>query len=178
MISDKQTYYELASRYACGNRLRTWDSLDDLLISGYRGPLGIRSTTPLDPTTRSHLPYETAIARYTALTTESPTRYILCESAPDHLITLQGEVDTALDHMHYAIGSRTAIRRALRNRGRHSSLLATRMLLKGYLCPSSYSDLAALSAQYPDHVVEFSAYSVALGHFPGRNTIIWECRAY
>lgn len=177
MIQDKQTYYEYAERYAFGNRLRVWNSLDQLIRSGYRGELGIRSNRKSDQV-YLHLSREAAIAIYQNQIRLNLAGFLFFESAPDHLVTLQGEVDSSLDCMHYAIGSKTDMRNGLREYGQHSTYFETRMLLKLYLYPSSYSDLVELSLQYPDHVIEFSAYSIALGHFRDRNTLIWECRAY
>jgi hypothetical protein len=58
-----------------------------------------------------------------------------------------------------------------------SGLVATHLLRK-YLWPSDYEDLMLLLDRYPDHVVELSACSRAVGVVPRRNTVIWEVRKY
>jgi hypothetical protein len=56
-------------------------------------------------------------------------------------------------------------------------IIAT-FLLKHFLCPNSYEWLQVLLDYYPDHVVEFSTYSVNWGTLPGYNTVFWEVRKY
>jgi hypothetical protein len=56
--------------------------------------------------------------------------------------------------------------------------LETRLLLERFMDPSSRDDLDAILEMYPDHVVEFSCFSVNVGIFPRRNTMFWEVRLY
>jgi hypothetical protein len=61
---------------------------------------------------------------------------------------------------------------------KHRSYLETRLLLEQYMDPSSRDDLDSILEMYPDHVVEFSCFSVNVGIFPRRNTMFWEVRNY
>lgn len=178
IVIDKQTYFERAERYAFGNRLQMWSSLDQLIESDYRGELTIRSLVAGDHIFSSHLSFEEAVTLYQSTINSHPVGLQLLESAPDHLLSIQGEVDSDLDHMHYSTVRDVNLRRGLRESGQYSEGFRTRLLLKEALYPSSYSDLVELTMQYPGHAIEFSAYMGALGYYPGRNMVIWECRAY
>lgn len=61
---------------------------------------------------------------------------------------------------------------------RHTSYLETRLLLDRYMDPSSRDDVDALLDLYPDAAIEFTAFSVNVGLFPGRNVVFWETRNY
>lgn len=56
--------------------------------------------------------------------------------------------------------------------------LRAKLLLDHYLCPNSREWLDYLLESYPNHVVEFSTYSVEWGTLPGYNTLFWEVRQY
>jgi len=50
------------------------------------------------------------------------------------------------------------------------------LTLRHYLNDNSYDDLTELLDRYPDHQIEFSAYSKCFGTMKGRNAVIWEVR--
>lgn len=64
------------------------------------------------------------------------------------------------------------------SRGRERRGLAARLLLERHLNPTSLADLAALRDRLPGHVYEISALDRCFGTVPGRNAVVWECRAY
>jgi hypothetical protein len=70
------------------------------------------------------------------------------------------------------------MRDALRERGKSVGGIIAVSLLRYYLCPQSYDWLQYLFDAYPDHIVEFSTYSVEWGTVPGHNTVFWEIRQY
>jgi hypothetical protein len=55
---------------------------------------------------------------------------------------------------------------------------AARMILARHMNANSREDLDILLAEYPGHVVEFSACETCLGDTPGRNCVVWEVRNY
>jgi hypothetical protein len=111
-------------------------------------------------------------------------RWELNECAPDETSTLQGEIveSPTLDLFAYErpssrIGELLRMRDILPLASRYQGLMA-KQLLKRHLWPASYDDLMELLDLFPEHVVEFSAYSRACGWAKQRNTLIWECRRY
>ena len=65
-------------------------------------------------------------------------------------------------------------------RGMHReySPLQVRLLLEKFMDPASRDDVDLLLDLYPDHVIEFACFEANVGNIPGRNTMIWEVRAY
>lgn len=93
----------------------------------------------------------------------------------EQLIILQGEFDGLnLTYSTYKAPMRVALSECME----HASGPRARLLLKGACDPDSYDDLIWLSYQYPEHIIEFSAWSTGPEHLNGRNTQIWEIRAY
>jgi hypothetical protein len=62
--------------------------------------------------------------------------------------------------------------------GAHAHGVTAREIIRYYLWPSDWADIEVLLDRYPGHVVEFSACDRAVGLVPGRNTCVWEVRAY
>lgn len=168
---------ELLRRGALGNTLRTWESFEHLLFDGYQGPLTIRSRVPGSTECYFKVPYWTVLSRASVFW--DPTRYYFNESAPDEHLVLQGEVtrETWGLELKYSTKPGLVMREAMRDAQWARGLVAD-MLLRAHLDASSYDALMELLDTYPNHVVEFSTYSRALGAIPGRNTVVWECRDY
>jgi hypothetical protein len=70
------------------------------------------------------------------------------------------------------------MRLALREQATSVQGLRAQLLLRHYLDESSYSDVVELLTLYEGHVIELSAFDIAVGEQPARNTLIWEVRAY
>ena len=154
-----------------GNKLRHWSDWDALRLSGYGGDVTVRSRAVAGSCTYS---VPTAWTHQTA----APDVYYN-ESAPDHRLILQGEVQRDTEHLTLFYSTEQAkMRHALHNSGHHAQGIVAKELLKARLWPSSYDDLMELLDLYPDHIIEFSAYDVALGDCRHRNTVIWEVRNY
>lgn len=155
-----------------GNRPLTWATYEELIASGYRGLVHVRNSV------RGGLTYYNVPFERVALLASS-TMYYTAMNTPDHLKTLQGEV-CDWPGGPYLLCSRQAgpMRAALVERPMILIGLSARLLLAAHLCPRSLDWLHHLLSEYPDHVVEFSAYSVEVGELPGYNTLFWEVRAY
>lgn len=63
-------------------------------------------------------------------------------------------------------------------RRRRWELTAARAVLRRHLNDNDREDLETLVAEYPDHVIEFSALDRCLGTVPHRRCVIWEVRNY
>ena len=180
-IRSKQQSYRLWEQGSFGNKLRTWNALEEITKSGYAGTVTMRYkghhggglvayNVPLSsvPETQRRWISEGA----------QPDLITFNESAPDEYLLIQGEV-TRLSRGLYLFYNREKkkMREALIN-ARSATGLTARIMLEHYLDPSSYEDIQALLALFPDHAIEFSTYNAYLGNIPGRNTIMWEVRNY
>jgi hypothetical protein len=180
-IGTKHQFLELQKRFAFGNHLREWHSLEELQADRYRGLVTVRYKAP------GGFAVYGISARYAHRVIQvrrgirgfDPSLIWFNEGAPDHLLTFQGEV--MRNHQGLVVfGSDKPglkMREALKVAVTYTGLTAS-MKLKRYFNPSSLSDLEAIFDRYPDSVVEFSAYSCNLGCIPGRNVVIWEVRDY
>lgn len=69
-------------------------------------------------------------------------------------------------------------RGSFRNFGRHVAGVGLRLILEQYLWQSDLEELRDLIDRYPEHAIEFTACSKAVGRIPNRNCVIWEVRRY
>ena len=72
---------------------------------------------------------------------------------------------------------RLPMRSALAQRTLHADGLMALGLLKCYLDDPSYDNMMNLLDEYPDHVVEFTAFSRGMGVL-GWASCVWEVRRY
>ena len=129
----------------------------------------------------------------------SPDDFYLDESAPDHRVTLQAEVmnSSRFIDMRYALytgmGMRNTYNLGTFYRGVRSPVLLDPYgfgvsieptwgspavsILRHYLDANSWDNLQQILAEYPDDVVELSAYDCSVGVL-GWNTLFWEVRGY
>lgn len=107
--------------------------------------------------------------------------FIMDDGVPNEKQTLMGEIVRTEKGMEGFITLATPLpMRPAMAAGlmKHRGYLETKLLLAQYMDPSSREDLDEILEMFPDHVVEFSCFSVNVGVFPRRNTIFWECRYY
>jgi len=178
-ISSKVISFDFYFKGLFGNKLRTWPTLEDFKKSGYVGSVTIRYrgdkggmycaynvTNPLE-----------VISKFVGEGANIDL-FIFNESAPDEKLTIQGEL--TYDYRGYNLFYSTEkgkMRDCLKN-GKTITGLAAKLLLQSHLFPSSLEDLMELMELYPEHVIEFSTYEMALGDCSNRNTLIWEVRKY
>jgi hypothetical protein len=174
-IRSKRQFYDLWNRGLLGNRLRNWSSPAELERAGFGGLVSVRSQT-LNNWAGCRYNLTVPEALELAKTCPSPQ---FGEMAPDDRLLIQGEAMDSHDGLQLTysltpgLRMREAMKKALTARG-----VVARVILERYLWPSSLEDLRDLWEAYPDAVIEFSAYSVAVGDQRGRNTLIWEVRNY
>lgn len=172
-IRSKIEYYRLWRAGVLGNRPRTWATLEDLLKSGWPGPVTLRSTQ-VGFKTKYDLSIKEA-ATCASLTVGATFN----ESLPDDKLLIQGEAmrgERGLELTYSII--RKPMKLALAEETRWANGVVAKALLDHYLWPPSRDDFEALWDLYPDSVIEFGAYSIAVGDQPHRNTLIWEVRNY
>jgi hypothetical protein len=104
---------------------------------------------------------------------------ILDESAPDDRVTLQAEVmnsERFID-MRYALDARGMGMRQAYDQMKHANGLRAVTILKERLDAPSWDNLCRILQEYPDSVVELSAYEIPVGVL-GHNALFWEVRDF
>jgi hypothetical protein len=179
-IRTKREFFRLWEAGALGNKLRTWRTASDAIksgvpIVGFRA-IGKTGAGAFEMTDAAGI---LAVATRWGATGRN---YMICEAAPDERGLIQGEICRLADGYHGLIGPVVGGRR-MRDSIRDGHLkpcsgLAAIDYARRHMDPSSQDDLDALLDLYPGATVEFTCYSVLLGHLPGRNTLFWEVRNY
>lgn len=176
-ILTKQQFVREYKKGTFGNRAPTWDTLDQFLGSGYRGGLLHLRSRIAGGETYYNLTEEALIAKW--LRVSNPKSWYCSAMAPHHKGLIQGEVQQGIKGLElYYAPALVPMREALAKEGKQVyGSLAVR-LLKENLCPNSWEWLNVLLDRYPEHVIEFSSFSVCWGTLPKFNTVVWECRLY
>lgn len=179
--------YALYESGAFGNKLRTWNSYNELLRSCYKGTVTLRYK---GESGGHHCRYNVPFFQVPSVVAEweasgaNPSLININESAPDFCLAIQGEVQRTPKGLTLFYSTENSkMRDALKNSGRHAYRTEALAILSKHLWPSSYDDLMSLlDTYYGDYaesaVVEFSAYEIELGNCRNRNTVFWECRNY
>lgn len=182
-IDSKARNVKLWDAGVFGNTLRMWHNVDDAVKDiTYDGPYVLRSRLP-DFKVRHGLPSKEALLNaFKELEYKyKPTVYVN-EQMPDQLITIQGEVwrgaaPTFMPYMHYSTEKghmKPCL--ALKGMSRHIEGTAVKLVLQHYL--DVYANVIwDLLELYPDHIVEFSAFSEGIGKLLWP-LIVWEVRKY
>lgn len=107
-----------------------------------------------------------------------PEEIYLDESAPDQCVTFQCEVMNSWRNydIRYSLNSGMGMRQAYETM-EHANGLEARMLLRRFLDAPSLDKVDELLYEYPNDILELSAYSCPVGVLLW-NTIFWECRGY
>lgn len=184
----KADFYQRWVAGEFGNRLRSFDTLDELRQSGYVGPVGLRYKEAGSPYCDIHVPPDEVCKRVREFVSQGarPELFTYNEPAPDHLLTMQGELTIGLKGLAlYYSRDQAPMRVALAATGRQVDGLRAKLTLEAYCNPKSYDMLIYLLDRYDPGpnvygtpVVEFSCFDVELGDMPGHNTLIWEVRDY
>lgn len=180
-IRSKKEFYDLWNRQLLGNKLRSW-SVQEFYQSGYDGEFGMRLAGAggggffLIPEDRN---LKRAVKVFEAKGFKE-SDIVVCESAPDWDVTLQGEFYHSSEGW-YLLGLEghpgLRMREALKLASVYRGVMALN-LLKKHLTAASYDDIMELIDIYPDSIIELSAYARNVGWATGRNTLIWEVRNY
>jgi hypothetical protein len=183
-ILNKATNYELYSRWAFGNKLRTWNNVDEFFESKYPGSVSIRYRGQVKAggmyagfTAYNVLNAHEQVHKFMAQGA-NPEFMVLNESAPDDRLLIQGELTLGTFGYNLFYSDIKGKMKDCMKHGIQVDGLPAKMLLQKHLFPNSYDDIMALLELYPGHVIEFSAYEMAVGDCSNRNTIIWEVRKY
>jgi len=181
-IKTKKEFYKLYKNELLGNKLRSFDNINELFNSDYAGNVSIRyKDKNREDFKKYHIPVYDALQFCISKSLYSNTdinKFYFNESPPDHKLLIQGEVfrfDDGLNLLYSfeKIPLSTAMNYA--NQALRSQAL---YILKYYMDPNSYNDLEILLDTYDNAVIEFGVYSCDVGIIKNRNTIFWEVRNY
>lgn len=175
-INSKKLFYENYQLGKFGNKLRTWSSLEDLKKDNFTNKLVIRTSE----VGGGKCVYDVDLKDIDSVIKDWPNKHLIKynESAPDHLLLWQGELQISIDHINLFYSDlKMKMRKAL-ERGKHLEGLNAINMMKSTMTPNSYEDLLILLDRYDESVIELGVYSINLGNLPHRNTIIWEVRNY
>ena len=181
-ICDKKQMYAILRRGVFGNSLRTWESLDDFLFDTdqYDGPMGVRCSDAPNAPFITDLSVADAIDKAHLFESQGHS-VVLYEASPKKWITIQGEATVTRGYNDLWV-EYTTKRKHMR-----AALAEERIMLCGgpawsllrrHLWEPSYDEMVRLFDLWPGHVVEFTAFAVAVGNFKGRNCVFWEVREY
>ena len=173
-IKTKQRNLDLWKSGRFGNTLRTWDCVWSAVGDpSYSGPYVLRSRRPMFKVNYD-LPTVAHLAEYVH------DKYKDCyvnERMPDHLITIQGEIQRDQGGLYLFYSDlKGHMRPSLKKKPMEASGLVAKSLIEQAV-PDHAGVIWDLLEEYPDHVIEFSCFSRGVGQL-GWPLIVWEVRAY
>jgi hypothetical protein len=172
--------YALYEGGAFGNKLRTWASVDDYFKSAFTGLVVMRYSGLGNSFVQFNLARQ-SVPSTVAVWLDKGAKLELIkvsEAAPDHRLTIQGELmQHEAGYSLFYSTEKTNMRLAMANRPTQLIGPSVMWHLKALMTPGSYADTQELLDIYPGAVIEFSTFSVNVGHCSARNTIVWEVRS-
>lgn len=175
-IETKTEMYRLLESGRFGNYPMCWSSIQEIERSGFTGRVSVRSRQVANPVRLYGIPASKIQAAIAGLPDDQRNAALTFSEVLPHETngTIQGEYDGFnLTHSFYPAPMRIALERQLL----HAEGPAARWILKRHLDASDYDWLDDLLADFPGHVVEFSAFTRRVGTLR-RRAIFWEVRAY
>lgn len=179
-LSSKKRFIGAYQAGRLGNRAPTWNTLTEFLASGYRGKVHLRNRIAGGPT-QYNVPatlVELFLQDFLDVHKLSISDIYVSGMAPHDKNVLQGEVrrsERGLDLI-YSTQPGLPMRDALREYTKQATGLGALCLLRAAMDANSFDWLQILFDEYPDHVVEFSSFSIPWGTL-NWNTCFWELRA-
>lgn len=169
-ITNKRQMYSLLRAGHLGNTIPNYSSLSEWATAPSSPLWGIRSQIPSDPRCRLNV-----------LAKDVPGYFFenaLISPMIDNWACLRGQIcnnyleviDTKCPYVPW--------REGFTNHRRDFTGSSVSSILSAYLWPNDLEDMRILLSLYPDHVIEFTACTRAIGDVPLRNTVIWEARLY
>lgn len=182
-VDSKADYYRRAETLEFGNKLRVWPNFWEWFNSGYVGGIRFRSRNRGSAafTMGPPIPHGKVIDAYNDLLWNhgyDAAELLFCEPSPEDRNVIQGEVCRSDRGLELSWSTEPGItNREAMTRANYSTGLAAKMILEAKLDPADFECLMELLDEYPDHVVEFSAFSAELGVLR-RRMVVWEVRKY
>jgi len=180
-IKTKKECYSLYESGFFGNKVRTWNSYENILKSGYNGKVSIRSKGKISWKTIFAVDFGDVFDIILDLRKKGIEERDLSflETPPDNRLLFQGEIMFSEKGLYFYYSDLKApMGVALRKNNRIVFGLGAVCLLRNNLWPSSFDHIMELLELFPNDVIEFSCYDCCVGEIPGRNVVIWEVRDY
>ena len=180
-ILNKELSYRLYEEGKLGNKLKTWKTLDALLLDNYVGNVTIRYAGGYNKWCQYNVTQEIILSALAKMQDEGANLSLIRfnESAPDDQLLIQGELTEDVDHKYILSYStdKVPMREAMRL---PKELLGRKALtfVLSHMSIKSRENMQRLLGLYPGAVIEFSTYGCLLGDIPGNNTVFWEVRNY
>jgi hypothetical protein len=175
-INTKERMYKLLWSGRFGNYPRAWKSIEEVIQSGFRGEVSLRSMQINNPVRLYHIQPDKLEEVVQALPiSQRAAGLTFTEAPPDHKRVIQGEYDG--ESLTYSFSPKP-MRFALAEAGLHARGFAARRILQAYMEPGDYEWICDLLVDFPGATVEFSTFSVPVGTQPGSKMIVWEVRHY
>ena len=180
-IKTKNFMYCLLKLKKFGNTFQIWNSLEEWKKRNSESELfGIRCVNCYNGPFITDLPPD-ELEKYAIYFAEKGYSIVLYETSPKHLITIQGEVSKRRYTHDWELEYSTKkehMRKALSLERKSLKGLEAEYLIRKYFNENSFEDLLMVMDEFPDHVIEFTAYNKCVGVCQARNVVIWECRLY
>ena len=188
-VLDKSENYALYDLGMLGNKVLTWQTPEEIFRSDWRGDVCIRSKEGIARGNTKYNVHQEKLMEVIAAEFESKgfplNTLTFNQSMPDEHLTVQGEVMRNLDGLCLTYSRvKKPMNLALKEKTECAYGFKAYLLLKQELWSASLNELEELLDRFggdsttPSSVIEFSAYGIAVGDSPGRNTVIWEVRDY
>ena len=177
-ILTKQENYALYEAGILGNKVLTWNSYAEILRSGWKGMVCIRSKKGIE---RGKMVYNIKIEDIPKYLENfgGEENVIFNQSMPDEHLIIQGEIMNDQKGIHLLYTTiKKPMNLGLAEENRTVNGPAAEKILFHNLSEESYNEINRLLIEFPESVIEFSTYSVPVGNLPNRNTVIWEVRNY
>ena len=176
-IRTKDQNLKLWKQGRFGNTLRVWDTVRDALEdSSYKGPYVVRSRQIGGCCQYEGLNTRADLYNHYKLREFEEGLYVN-EKMPEHLITLQGEVWQSFGGLYLHFSDKKGhMRECLKTAPKHAERLVAHQIILRAL-PDHAEFIFSLLEEFPDHVVEFSAFLKGIGD-RGWPLIVWEVRTY
>lgn len=182
-VLTKHGFVERYAKGEFGNASPTFDKITDFLkeYEHLSGLFHIRNRVKGGPTWYD-VPVSDVASTWERVCSSglaSPDNLYISAMAPTPLTTIQGEVFITRKGIQlYYSNVKAPMREALQTQAHEADGITSKGLLQHYMNPKSYDWLQVLFERYPEHVIEFSCYSICWGTLPGYNTVFWEIRQY
>ena len=177
-INNKKEFYDLFNRGILGNKALVWNSYEELKKSRWNKGVCIRLGNEKGRKFCIYdIPFENLDKELSKI--KEKDRLVFNQSMPNKFLSLQGELMNTEKGLYlFYTTIKKPMNLGLKEEQKHAFGLGALNILKAKLYPTTLDDFRHLLEQYPDAVIEFSAYEVPVGNLPGRNAVIWEVRDY
>lgn len=189
-ITSKVQMVEMFGRGCFGNHLRQWDNVTELVLAEEDDldcKVMLRFRKPDGPVQKDLDPYLAIMATHKLVGsgewTYDDIYFNEVLEAQDEITLVQGEMmRTHLGLYLMCNFTPMRMREAMRHKDvQHVFGIRAREILRHHCDTASYENIMALlDEDYPDHIIELTVCSKAVGSLAhlGHNTIVWEVRDY